>query len=59
MSKRKHNIAYIKPNEPKFLRQMKEQIGYKEGPDVNTKVSSKIVYSSLSMVYIVVVKYFV
>lgn len=37
MSK-KHNIAYIKPAEPSFLRKLKEQIGYKEGPTVDTKV---------------------
>ncbi|KAF7284615.1 hypothetical protein GWI33_021807 [Rhynchophorus ferrugineus] len=36
MSK-KHNIAYIKPEEPSFLRKLKEQIGYKEGPTVDTK----------------------
>lgn len=36
MSKR-HNIAYVKPTEPTFIRQLKEQIGYKEGPTVDTK----------------------
>lgn len=36
MSKR--NISYIKPTEPSFLRKLKEQIGYKEGPTVDTKV---------------------
>lgn len=36
MSKR--NITYVKPNEPKFLRKLKEEIGYKEGPTVDTKV---------------------
>lgn len=36
MSKR--NIAYIKPQEPSFLRKIKEQVGYKEGPTVDTKV---------------------
>ncbi|XP_072754701.1 uncharacterized protein KIAA1143 homolog [Anoplolepis gracilipes] len=37
MSRKKHNISYIKPDEPKFLRELKEQIGYKEGPTVDTK----------------------
>ncbi|XP_012229439.1 uncharacterized protein KIAA1143 homolog [Linepithema humile] len=37
MSKKKHNVSYIKPNEPKFLRELKEQAGYKEGPTVDTK----------------------
>lgn len=36
MSKR--NIAYIKPQDPKFLQELKQQIGYKEGPTVETKV---------------------
>lgn len=35
---KKHNIAYVKPEEPSFLRKLKEQIGYKEGPTVDTKV---------------------
>lgn len=37
MSRKKHNISYIKPDEPKFLRELKEQIGYKEDPTVDTK----------------------
>nr|XP_034172168.1 uncharacterized protein KIAA1143 homolog [Osmia lignaria] len=37
MSRKKHNVSYIKPNEPKFLRELKEQVGYKEGPTVETK----------------------
>ncbi|XP_076760299.1 uncharacterized protein KIAA1143 homolog [Xylocopa sonorina] len=37
MSRKKHNVSYIKPNEPKFLRELKEQIGYKEGPTIETK----------------------
>lgn len=35
MSKR--NITYIKPEEPSFLRKLKEQAGYKEGPTIDTK----------------------
>ncbi|XP_012341994.1 uncharacterized protein KIAA1143 homolog [Apis florea] len=37
MSRKKHNVSYVKPNEPKFLRELKEQIGYKEGPTIDTK----------------------
>ncbi|KAF7988316.1 hypothetical protein HCN44_000889 [Aphidius gifuensis] len=37
MSKKKHNVAYMKPSEPKFLRELKEQAGYKAGPTVETK----------------------
>ena len=33
------SIDYIKPSEPSFLRKFKEQVGYKEGPTVDTKVS--------------------
>jgi len=38
MSKR--NITYVKPQEPSFLAKLKAEIGYKEGPTVETKVSS-------------------
>ncbi|XP_015184047.1 PREDICTED: uncharacterized protein KIAA1143 homolog [Polistes dominula] len=30
-------VSYIRPEEPKFLRELKEQINYKEGPTINTK----------------------
>lgn len=35
MSKR--NVAFTKPDEPAFLKRIKEQISYKEGPSVDTK----------------------
>ncbi|XP_065162220.1 uncharacterized protein KIAA1143 homolog [Atheta coriaria] len=35
MSKR--NITFSRPAEPSFLRKLKEQAGYKEGPTVDTK----------------------
>ncbi|XP_049290497.1 uncharacterized protein KIAA1143 homolog [Anopheles funestus] len=35
MSKR--NVAFIKPEEPNFLKRMKEQIGYREGPSIDDK----------------------
>lgn len=38
MSKR-NNITYVKPQEPSFLAKLKAEIGYKEGPTVETKVS--------------------
>ncbi|KAK9877972.1 hypothetical protein WA026_020187 [Henosepilachna vigintioctopunctata] len=31
------HITYIKPKEPNFLREIKKQAGYKEGPTVDTK----------------------
>ncbi|XP_017057963.1 uncharacterized protein KIAA1143 [Drosophila ficusphila] len=36
MSKR-NNITYVKPQEPSFLAKLKAEIGYKEGPSVETK----------------------
>ncbi|XP_022232860.2 uncharacterized protein KIAA1143 homolog [Drosophila obscura] len=36
MSKR-NNITYVKPQEPSFLAKLKAEIGYKEGPSVDTK----------------------
>lgn len=35
----KKNVSYIKPQEPAFLARLKKQVGYKEGPTVDTKVS--------------------
>ncbi|KAL1456677.1 hypothetical protein WDU94_001389 [Cyamophila willieti] len=37
MSRKKHNISYIKPEEPAFLRRLKEEAGFVEGPTVDTK----------------------
>ena len=36
MSKR--NISAIKQETPAFLKRFKQQIGYKEGPNINDKV---------------------
>ncbi|VVC43504.1 Domain of unknown function DUF4604 [Cinara cedri] len=36
MSKR-NNISYIKPREPSFLRKLKQDANYKEGPTIDTK----------------------
>ncbi|XP_011195608.2 uncharacterized protein KIAA1143 homolog [Zeugodacus cucurbitae] len=33
----KRNISYVKPQDPSFLAKLKSQIGYKEGPTVETK----------------------
>ncbi|CAH1101069.1 unnamed protein product [Psylliodes chrysocephalus] len=35
MSKR--HVAFIKPDEPSFLKKLKKEAGYKEGPTVDTK----------------------
>ncbi|XP_053116931.1 uncharacterized protein KIAA1143 homolog [Hemicordylus capensis] len=36
MSKR-NQVSYVKPAEPAFLSRFKEQVGYREGPTVDTK----------------------
>ncbi|XP_075068584.1 uncharacterized protein KIAA1143 homolog [Mixophyes fleayi] len=36
MSKR-NPVSYVKPAEPSFLRKFKKDVGYKEGPTVDTK----------------------
>lgn len=38
MSKR-NQVSYVRPAEPAFLARFKEQVGYREGPTVETKVS--------------------
>lgn len=47
MSKRgrggkKGGVTFTKPPEPAFLRKMKEQMGFQEGPNVDTKVSKEL-----------------
>ena len=37
---KKNAVSFTKPPEPAFLRRIKEQMGYKEGPTVDTKVNS-------------------
>lgn len=37
MSKR-NSVVFSKPEDPKFLKLFKQDSGYKEGPNVNTKV---------------------
>lgn len=36
MSKR-NSVTCVKPSDPPFLRKLKERVGYKEGPTVDTK----------------------
>lgn len=35
MSKR--SVSFIKPDEPSFLKKLKSQVGYQEGPTIDTK----------------------
>lgn len=41
MSKR-NQVSYVKPADPKFLQQLKAQIGYSSGPDIDTKVKKQM-----------------
>lgn len=34
----------MKPSEPSFLKKFKNDVGYKEGPTVDTKVSVALAY---------------
>lgn len=33
-------VSWVKPAEPSFLKKFKSDVGYKEGPNVDTKVCS-------------------
>ncbi|XP_028673685.1 uncharacterized protein KIAA1143 homolog [Erpetoichthys calabaricus] len=37
MSQKKNQVSWVKPAEPSFLRKFKNDVGYKEGPTVETK----------------------
>lgn len=45
MSQRKRNVAFTRPEDPSFLKRIKEQIGYKEGPNIDTKVKKSFIRS--------------
>ncbi|XP_062847401.1 uncharacterized protein KIAA1143 homolog [Trichomycterus rosablanca] len=34
---KKGNVSWVKPSEPSFLRKFKKDVGFKEGPTVDTK----------------------
>lgn len=34
---KKGNVSWVKPSEPSFLRKFKDDVGYKEGPTIETK----------------------
>lgn len=43
MSNRKRNVAFLKPEEPDFLKRMKAEIGYKDPEEeMDRKVIKKI-----------------
>lgn len=44
MSRKKQQISYTKPEEPKFLTEIKKKVGYKEGPTIEDKVQTKILW---------------
>lgn len=57
MSKKKNSISYIKPQEPKFLRELKAQAGFKEGPNIDTKVQSLIYKQKAQIMYRYIIIY--
>uniref|UniRef100_A0A8C2VXY7 KIAA1143 n=1 Tax=Chinchilla lanigera TaxID=34839 RepID=A0A8C2VXY7_CHILA len=40
MSQR-NRVSYVRPAEPAFLSRFKEQVGYREGPTVETKMKNQ------------------
>ncbi|RWS22158.1 uncharacterized protein B4U80_10316 [Leptotrombidium deliense] len=34
---KRNKVAFLKPEEPAFIRKIKEKLRYQEGPDVDTK----------------------
>lgn len=40
MSKR-DQVSYVPPAEPAFLSRFKKEVGYREGPTVDTKVTAR------------------
>jgi len=44
MGPKRNQVAYIKPDEPAFLKRIKQQAGYKEGPNIDTKVCHLFVF---------------
>lgn len=37
-------MAWVKPTEPSFLKKFKSDVGYKEGPNVDTKVKCFVAF---------------
>ena len=40
MANRKRGVNYVQQDEPSFITQFKQKVGYKEGPNIDTKVIS-------------------
>lgn len=40
MSRRNNGVSWVKKAEPKFIREFKERVAYKEQASVETKVNS-------------------
>lgn len=47
MGPKRNQVSYIKPNEPAFLRRLKQEAGYRDGPDIDTKVNIGIALHSV------------
>lgn len=53
MSSKKANICCVKPPEPSFLTEIKKKVGYKEGPTLEDKVNSEILFVQVPFDYLV------
>ena len=45
----KKGVNYIVQEEPAFLKQFKQKVGYKEGPTIDTKVSHCLSFDFVCM----------
>lgn len=51
---KKGNVSWVKPSEPSFLRKFKNDVGYKEGPTVETKVAHLALLVCFRLFYVIV-----
>lgn len=42
MSKKRNQVQFTKPEDPKFLKLIKQQAGYRDGPTVDAKVCAPV-----------------
>lgn len=49
----KRNVAFIKPEEPNFLKKIKQEIGYKEPDTVEAKVCGYLILSESWIIKII------
>lgn len=45
----KRNVVFAKPEEPSFLKRLKKEVGYQEGPSIDTKVNLYFITISIPL----------